>query len=193
MIRKWIYVDDINPYSHFHFKADNEHGFDVNQEDDGQSLEDHVIGINYIKSVIEDGRKIVPILVEETSEGHYRELDGFKRLMAHRLLGRKIIECFVPSKEEMEQGKKFHYLGLVMECKPGGQSYFHTRLPLIDGADTVSEPSLGEIYTLFHGGHIRIEYAENFHIHFGDHGKYRIEVGRDDFMGIADAFRGVEL
>lgn len=188
MIRKWLYLSEINPYSNMHFQADNKHGFDVDEKNDGQSLEGHAKGIEYIASVLEGGQKTVPILVKELIDGSYKVLDGFKRYMAHKKLGRQIIECFVPSPGEMNRGKKFHYLGCVMECKQGGQSYYDTRLPLIDGKDTVPEPSLEEIETFFHGEHIRIEFCENFHIHFGDHGKYCIGLGRVDFMALAEAF-----
>lgn len=193
MIRKWIRLSDINPFSGMHFKADNEHGFDVKEKEDGQSLEDHVRGIKYIEGVIAGGRKTTPILIEKVIDGQYRLLDGFKRYMAFQSLKKPIIECFVATPEEVSQKRKYKYMGLTMEATLGGQSYFHTRIPLIEGKDTVAEPGLEDIDTLYHGEHIRLEYCECFHVHWGHHGKYRLKLGYGDFMALADAFEEVKL
>jgi len=193
MIRKWVNTSEVNAFGHMHFQSDNEYGFDVREEDDGQSLEDHVAGIRFIQSVIESGRKTTPILVEEVAEGHYRLLDGFKRYMALEGLKRPIVEVFCVTPEEVSAKKQYTYLGLTMEATLGGQSYFHTRIPLIEGKDDISEPTLDEIDTLYHGEHIRLEYSECFHIHYGEHGKYRLKMGKTDFMALCDAFAEVKL
>jgi hypothetical protein len=193
MIRKHVYTGEVNPYSFMHFKADNDAGFDVRADNDGQTLEEHITGIDYIASVIMDGHKITPILVEEVAEGRYRLLDGFKRYMAQKKLRKPVVECFVVTSSEVDIKRQYKYLGLTMEAVMGGQSYFDTRIPLIEGKDTVSEPSLEQIDTLYHGEHIRIEYSECFHLHWGDHGKYRLKLGMKDFMDLCDAFAEVKL
>ena len=192
MIRKWCLTSEVNPFSFMHFRSDNEYGFDVRAGNDGQSLEEHVNGIKYIEGVIKGGQKTTPILVEEGTN-EYKLLDGFKRYMAIKHIGNPVVECFVVTPEEVAVKKQFKYMGLTMEAVLGGQSYFDTRIPLIEGKDTVSEPGLEQIDTLYHGEHIRIEYSECFHLHFGDHGKYRLKLGMGDFIAFCESFAEVKL
>jgi len=169
-----------------HFKANNKHGFDV-LKGDGQSLEQHIRGIKYIEGVIRGGQKTTPILVERGTNA-YKLLDGFKRYMAFRKIGSPVVECFVVNAGEVAVKAQFIYMGLTMEATLGGQSYFHTRIPLIEGKDTTAEPGLEDIDTLYHGEHIRIEYSECFHVHWGPNGRYRLRMGMKDFMALAEAF-----
>lgn len=77
VVRTWIPIDDIQPY---------DAGHRCMAEDD-----EHREGIEYVKSVMQSGERIRPILVSTNGQ----RLDGFKRYMAHKELGLKEIECIV--------------------------------------------------------------------------------------------------
>src|SRR3990167_4165383 len=77
----------------------------------------------------------------------------------------------------------------ILMCSP----WYRVSICSNPGKDTVSEPGLEQIDTLYHGEHIRIEYSECFHLHWGDHGKYRLKLGMKDFMALCEAFSEVRL
>lgn len=192
MKRRWVYIDDIEQWDYMHFKADNEHGFDVSEKDDGKSLEEHVKEIDYITGVLERGQKTMPILVMEDG-GRYKKLDGFKRLMAHKKAGKELIECFICDQKDVDERATYEFMGMPMECRLGGQNIGDFRYPLFEGGELSKEPTIEDIKTLYHGMSVRIEFCENFHIHWGELGKYRLELGRRDFMELADAFEEAQI
>jgi len=192
MKRRWVPIDDIEPWDYMHFPADNQYGFNVSQKDDGCSLEEHVKQIESIKRILSNGQKIMPILVGETLHG-YKKLDGFKRLMAQKELKKELVECFICSIQDQIEHKEYKFHGMTMECRLGGQNKGDFRFPLLEGKELPNEPSIQEIKTLYFGVHIRIELCENFHIHWGKLGKYRLELGRRDFLELADAFEEAKI
>jgi hypothetical protein len=193
MKRRWVFIEDIDPWDYMHFQSDNEYGFDVSEKDDGKSLRQHIEEIDYIAGVLTKGQKIMPILITELPGGKYKKLDGFKRLMAHKKAGNGLIECFICTPEELEGCASYEYMGMPMECRLGGQNKGDFRFPLFEGGELPNEPTIQEIKTLYFGTSIRIELCENFHIHWGELGKYRLELGRRDFLELADAFEEANI
>jgi hypothetical protein len=94
-------IDTINPYDRNHFP--------------GRIDDEHKRGIEVAKRLISQGKNILPVLVRDfnidsdpercgrafnLSSGlavdfRYQRLDGFKRYMAYKELGHKVIECIV--------------------------------------------------------------------------------------------------
>jgi len=75
--KQTVPIDDIQPYDEGHRAGE----LDV----------DHSWGIKLAKKLIEDGRKLTPILIRPNGQ----RLDGFKRYMAQKELGYKTIEVIV--------------------------------------------------------------------------------------------------
>ena len=76
-ITAWIDIDLIQPYDKGHKPMCLD--------------KDHKDGIEYVKKLILDGKKILPILINSRGQ----RLDGFKRYMAAKELGHTKIECIV--------------------------------------------------------------------------------------------------
>lgn len=159
--------------------------FIVNVQNDGKTTEEHLEGIEYIKSVLKSGSKIRPILVAEDGYGRYQRLDGFKRTLAHLQLGYENIEAFVCTEDEHRNAVIFPD---GQRAWSGGQP--HEKFSLFEGGEK-SGTDYNETAFLYkddskpHG--LRIENAECFHVHWGEYGKYRLALGEEDFMELAKA------
>jgi hypothetical protein len=77
LIRAWIKLSLIQPYDEGHRPMDTD--------------KEHREGIEFVKQLIKEKKKIRPILVATNGQ----RLDGFKRYMAHLELGLGEIECIV--------------------------------------------------------------------------------------------------
>lgn len=86
--RKTLSIDVIDPWDSGHIKIDD--GFIA-----GSNTQEHRDKIDFIKSLIQRGRKITPILVRSLENGMYHRKNGFCRYMAFYELGYKEIECFI--------------------------------------------------------------------------------------------------
>lgn len=167
----------------FHLQTSD--GWEVNVENDGQTKEQHEVGIKYIKEVLQAGAKVLPILTLDNGDGTYKRLDGFKRSIAHWELGYKFIEAFVVSQYEFDRQEDFPN---GMKAFYGGQ--FKEKFPLFEGNEN---PELKYDDTVFlykspNSDGLRIEIAESIHVHWGAFGKYRLTLGREDFINLAKAW-----
>lgn len=162
-------------YDEFHFEVGD--SFKVNQKLDGNDTQYHLDGIVVIKEALIKGRKTRPILVYQ-DDTKYRLLDGFKRSRAYLELEYPHIEAFVCTMSEFLQRKK---LDNGMTAYKGGQPF--EKFGLYEGS------SEEEIILSWDKNpeHIRIEVAENIHVHWGSYGKYRLDLGRRDFELLAQA------
>lgn len=171
MQRQWIKLSEVNIYDKFHYQSGD--SFEVNKELDGNDTEYHKKGIEIIKGVLAEGKKIRPILVLTTREG-YSLLDGFKRAQAQLELGYNLVEAFVCDQID-ERGI---CLGET-RCFKGGQSELS-----LHEAGAIDEQILywsGDVERL------RIEYSENIHVHWGAYGKNRLSLSIDEFKELAEA------
>ncbi len=165
--------------------------FVVDEKKDGQTTEQHKEGTEYIKNIIRNGQKILPPLVYENILGEYIRLDGFKRCIAFKELGFKIIEAFVCTQWEYDHAEYIPFRNGKMRCWKGGQfdDTNNVRFPLLEENET-EKFNYDEVKFLYkspdHFG-LRIEMCEAVHIHFGDYGKNRIILGRNDFLKLAEA------
>ena len=80
--RQVVPIDSVQPYDEGHIC--------------GAIDEDHARGIKYVKKLIKEGKKILPILIRPDGQ----RLDGFKRYMAFKELGYEEIEVIVDPKGE---------------------------------------------------------------------------------------------
>jgi hypothetical protein len=64
-----------------------------------------------------------------------------------------------------------------------------TNIPLFKGYEDPSK----QIIALWLERDFRIEMLEDIHIHFGDNGKYRLELSKQEFLELADAMERVEI
>lgn len=165
--------------------------FTVDVERDGQTTEQHQEGIDYIKSVLEGGAKILPILVLDNEDGTYARLDGFKRLMAQRQLGYKNIEAFIVTQQEYRDAAFFPVGKYQMRAWHGGQDGDDGKLPLLEGNDR-KDWKYEDTKFLFKGNDLRIELEECIHVHWGEAGKYRLALGEKDFKELAEAVRSID-
>lgn len=195
MIRKFIPVSSLFIYDEMHQPlADG--SFIVDAEKDGQTTEEHRKGIDYIKSVLENGQKILPILVRENSDGTFTRLDGFKRALAQIELGYKLIEAFVCTEKEYENAEYFPYGNGKMRAWKGGQ-YDDTNLkkmPLLEGEER-PEFKYEDVVFLYKSPNpesLRIEVADCIHVHWGQFGRFRFTLGRRDFEELAEAISKID-
>lgn len=173
MKRQWIPLNDLKIYDEFHYQVGD--SFEVNERLDGNNTEYHKQGIEMVKYILNDGKKVRPILVLK-HDGWYSLLDGFKRARAHVELGREYIEAFVCDKLD-ERGIDPE-LKEMRACK-GGQSGF-----------SWFEGNAEDEKILYWSGDVeklRIEYAEQIHVHWGAYGKYRLSLSVDEFKQLAEA------
>lgn len=184
MKRLWIPLKKTEIFDHMHWMQDG--NLVVDEEKDGQSLEKHLEDIKYIKQVLEEGKKVRPILVRDNEDGTYTRLDGFKRCMAHIELGYPLIEAFVCSQEEYRRSEIYPYANHEIRCWHGGQEKEHLGL-FEEGAENMSYEDTIFLYKSESANGLRIEVAECIHVHWGDCGKYRLALGRKDFEELAKA------
>lgn len=183
MKRIYIPLNRLQIYDErFHIKTDN--GYIVT-EHDGHTKEYHDEGISYIKSVLQEGAKVLPILALDNGDGTFKRLDGFKRCLAHQELGYKFIEAFVVSQYEFDRQEDFPN---GMKAYYGGQ--YNDKFPLFEGNEN---PDLKYDDTTFlykspNSDGLRIEISECIHVHWGAFGKYRLSLGRKDFIALAKAW-----
>lgn len=185
MKRRFIELDKVDIYDDFHIQDGD--SFTVNKELDGNDTEYHKQGIEVIKEVLRGGTKILPILVYEEDEGHYMLLDGFKRCMAHKELNMGLIEAFVCTFEEYNGRVEIPFHGKKMRCWKGGQDY--EKFGLYEGRAGQEDEILywnGKVDGL------RIELAESIQVHWGNYGKYRLALGRRDFLELAVAIESID-
>lgn len=190
MKRRWIPIEEVEIYDDFHYKVGD--SFEVNVELDGNTTEHHKKGIEYIKSVLSDGSKTLPILVVEHLTG-YILLDGFKRSMAHRELGYKHIEAFICDPWEYGERKEIPWHGKTIRCYKGGLNYEVFGLFEADEKENFEYDKLNFLYkddSKPHG--LRIEISENIHVHWGEYGKHRLSLGREDFLALARAVMAID-
>lgn len=187
MKRTWVPISSIEAFDDFHFKAANKYGFDVNVEKDGQTLEQHMEGIEYIKSVISAGQKVRPILIAEDGFGTYERLDGFKRLMAHTQLGEKFIEAFVCTPQERRGETEYPYENYKIRCGKGGQPKEYFGLFENGAMEQHDYEKITFLYKSPNPAGLRIEFDESIHVHWGEYGRYRLTLGRKDFEALAEA------
>lgn len=161
--------------------------FTVDEKQDGQTTEQHIAGVEYIKDVLRRGQKIMPVLLLEKDDGTYQQLDGFKRLIAQRDLQYKYIEAFACSPKEYEGAVFVDYAGGKMRAWHGGQE--KEQYGLFEGGERENF-KYDETKFLFKsadGAGLRIEVSECIHVHWGAAGKYRLALGRKDFEALAEA------
>ena len=185
MKRRWVYLKDIEPFDSLHTEEQNEYGFTAHEtKDDEADTLRHEEGIEYVKGILEKGQKVMPILIGcHSPDDPYERLDGFKRYMAHKRLGKEIIECFICDKTDLDERRVYQYMGKPLTCCKGGQSY--EIFPLFEGEENENPE---DIRFLYNSPTFRIEVRENIHIHWGETGKNRLELGLKDFMDLADTF-----
>ena len=180
-MRKWIKLKDLNMYDEFHYQVGD--SFEVNVQLDGNTTEYHKQGIEYLKTLLESGVKILPILVVDNEDGTYDLLDGFKRSRAHFELHREHIEAFVASQDDYRERKEYPFGDNMIRCYKGGLNY--EKFNIFEGKET-EDSTYGNVYFLYKGNSINIEARENIHIHWGEFGRYRLEMGRNDFLALAE-------
>lgn len=192
MKRLWVPLDRLEVFDDkFHLlQADGT--WIVNEENDGQSKEKHVEGINYIKGVLSNGQKVMPILVADNEDGTYKRLDGFKRCIAHIELGYKFIEAFVCSPEEFRRNEEVEFGNHKMRAWYGGQEKEHYGLFEGGERESAEYEKTKFLYNSPHGDGLKIELSECIHVHWGVCGKYRLALGRRDFIELAKAVSSIE-
>lgn len=184
MKRKFIPLNHIEIFDEMHLPHNG--SFIVDEARDGQSTQKHIDGINYIKEIISRGQKIRPILVVEHKDGTFTRLDGFKRCMAYRELGVKLIEALVCDEKELSDHVSFQYHTGVLRCDKGGQPKEH--FTLFEGGE---RPNFNYDENIFlyksdNPDGLRIEVSECIHVHWGKFGRYRLSLGRRDFETLAE-------
>lgn len=171
MKRQWIPLEKLDIYDKFHYQSGD--SFEVNVELDGNTTEYHKQGIEVVKKILADGKKVLPILALKMGD-RYSLLDGFKRARAHIESGYSLIEAFVCDQID-ERGI---CLGET-RCFKGGQS-----------EQGIFEANAEDEKILYWDGNpekIRIDYGETVHVHWGLFGKYRLTLSEEEFNELAEA------
>lgn len=186
MKRKFIPLDELHIYDEMHYPVGD--SFEVDEKKDGQSTQAHKDGIEFVKSIIQNGQKVLPPLVAEVAEGYVR-LDGFKRVMAMKELGFKNIEAFVCSQWEYDHADYVPFRDGKMRCWKGGQydDQNQKRFPLLEEEPEFNYDKINFLYKSPNGDGLRIELCEGVHVHWGEVGKNRLILGRKDFIKLAEA------
>ena len=169
--RQFIPLEKLDIYDQFHYQSGD--SFEVNEKLDGKNTEYHKQGIEVIKGVLAEGKKVLPILVLKEGD-RYKLLDGFKRSRAHIESGYSLIEAFVCDQID-ERGI---CLGEI-RCFKGGQSEM-----------SMFENGAENEQILYWSGDVeklRIELAENIHVHWGSYGKNRLSLSKAEFKELAHA------
>lgn len=193
MIRKFIPLKHIYIYDELHKETPD--GFEVDEAKDGQTTAEHREGVEYIKDALSAGAKILPILVVDNEDGTYTRLDGFKRCIAYKELGYQYVEAFICSKEEMRQAVFIPFGDYEMRAWHGGQDGDNGKFPLFEGREQ-KDFDYDKVKFLYkndsqpHG--IRIEISDTIHVHFGEFGRYRWDLGRKDFLALAEAISKID-
>ena len=192
MIRKFIPLDKIKIYDEFHMKDGD--SFTVNQKLDGNTTEYHKEGIEIIKGVIQKGTKILPIIVYEDPDKDqtYKLLDGFKRCRSNIELGNENIEAFVFDIGEYNTRKVVYFHGKLMRAYKGGQNY--EVFGLLEGNEqkNFNYEDIKFLYNSPDPHGLKIEVSECVHVHWGEYGKYRLALGRRDFIELAKAISKID-
>lgn len=191
MYRKFIPVAALYIYDEMH-QLQPDGSFKVDEAKDGQTTEQHRAGIEYIKQVLRNGQKIMPILALENDDGTYTRLDGFKRAIAQVEEGYKFIEAFVCSPKEYEGAVEVPFGNHKMRAWKGGQEKEHHSL--FEGGEKpdFDYENLHFLYKSPNHFGLRVEISECIHVHWGDYGKYRLALGRRDFEALADAVSKID-
>lgn len=171
MKRQFIPLEKLDIYDQFHYQSGD--SFEVNEKLDGNNTEYHKQGVDLVKHILQDGKKVRPVLVLQKGD-RYSLLDGFKRARAHLELGYTIIEALVCDQID-ERGI---CLGET-RCFKGGQSEM-----------SWFENNAEKEEILYWSGDVeklRIEMSENIHVHWGLYGKYRLALSIEEFTNLAEA------
>lgn len=175
MKRQWIPLKDLDIYDQFHYQVGD--SFEVNKELDGNDTQYHKDGIEVVKNILKDGKKVRPILVIKKDD-RYSLLDGFKRARAHIEAGFSLIEAFVCDSIDPR--------GICLgetRCFKGGQSEL-----------SWFEANAEDEKILYWDGNpekIRIDYGETVHVHWGLFGKYRLTLSEEEFNDLAHAIEKI--
>lgn len=193
MIRKFIPLSTIYIYDEIH--RETEGGFEVDEAKDGKTTAEHREGADYIKAVLQKGAKILPILVLDNDDGTYTRLDGFKRAVAYKELGYKYVEAFICTQQEFRGAEFVPFGPYQMRAWHGGQDGEAGKFPLLEGGEA-EDFNYDQVKFLYkndakpHG--IRIEVADTIHVHWGQLGQFRWDLGRRDFLALAEAISNVD-
>ena len=189
--RRFVNIDKIDAYDEMHRLLPNG-SFSVDEEKDGQTTQQHRDGIEYIKDVLRKGAKVRPLLVQDNFDGTFLRLDGFKRYIAYKELGYKIVEAFVCDPGAVARRELVQYDGHTMELAKGGQ--YKESYGLFEGREMedFDYDKIEFLYKSEDPSGLRIEMAENIHIHWGEFGRYRWDMGRKDFIQLAKAISAIQ-
>lgn len=120
--------------------------------------------------------------IEPTTD---KDSSPYVKVMIER--GNKILPPVVTKEGEIIDGRK--RIQALREVKWGKNievfigNERQDGLPLLEGAE--DEPSGGIV--LAEGKDIRLENRENYHLHYGEGGKYRVILGKKDFEELSEA------
>lgn len=108
-----IALDEINPYDHIHFPT--KEGWmnikDYSKEQLEKDYKMHIEGTEWMMERIFLGYPIQPLIVTkvEGEEYLYQRRDGYKRYMAFKALGYKVIPCYVVSENVARRQPQHKY------------------------------------------------------------------------------------
>lgn len=137
---------------------------------------DNAESVEYIRKVLDSGQKIKPIIViraKVNDKRKYFVVDGNKRVTAHvaseHAEQRKTIEAFILTHKEWKGEKQEG---------------------LFEGKENEDEH---DVHYLVNYGDFRIEVREWVHVHWGTQGQYRLDLGKRDFLQLAEAISQIEV